>query len=62
MFEGSVPGFFSICRKAASGQLPAFQMVTDAFTANALAGTGIIAAIAGRKVFFFLALHKRFLS
>jgi len=37
-------------------------MVTDAFTADALAGAGVIAAVAGDKVVLFLALHKRFLS
>jgi hypothetical protein len=62
MLEGSVPGFFRVSREAASGQLPAFEMVADAFTANALACTGIIAAVAGRKVFFLSTLHIRFLS
>jgi hypothetical protein len=61
MLEGSVPGFFSIAREAASGQLPAFKVVADAFTANALAFTRIIAAVAGCKVFFFSTFHKRFL-
>ena len=62
MLEGSVPGLFGISREAASGQLPAFEMVTDAVTANAFARAGLIAAITGYKVFFFLALHLGFLS
>ena len=62
MFEGSVPGFFGIGGKAAAGQLPAFKMIPDAFAAKAFAGTRLIAAIAGRKIFFFIALHRRFLS
>jgi len=62
MFEGSVPGFFGIGGKAAAGQLPAFKMIPDALAAKTLAGTWVIAAVAGRKIFFFIALHRQFLS
>jgi hypothetical protein len=62
MLEGSVPGFFGIGGKAAAGQLSAFKMVADALTAKSLATAWIIAAVAGREVFFFLTLHRRFLS
>ena len=62
MLEGSIPGFLGFSRKAASGQLAAFEMVADALTAIALARTGFIAAIAIFSVFFFVTLHRRFLS
>ena len=62
MLKGSVPSFFRIGREAASWQLSAFEVVADAFTANAFARTGIIAAIAGYKVIFLLALHIQFLT
>ena len=62
MFERSVPGFFSLRGKAASGKLPAFEVVADALTTNALACAGLITAIAGCKVIFFLTLHGRSLS
>jgi hypothetical protein len=58
MFEGSVPGFFGLVGKAASGKLAAFEVVADALTANPLARAGFVAAIAGFEIFFFLTLHR----
>ena len=62
MLERSVPGLFSIRRKTATGKLPAFEVIADAFTTNPFARAGLIAAIAGCEVFFFLTLHGRLLS
>ena len=62
MFEGSVPGFFGIVWKAAAGQMPAFKMIPDTLAAKTLSSTWVIAAVAGRKIFFFIALHRQFLS
>lgn len=61
MLKRSVPGFFSRSRKAAPWELSAFKVVADAFAANTFAWAGLIAAIAGCKVFFFLALHGQLL-
>ena len=47
MLERPVPGLFSIRRKAATGKLPAFEVIADALTANTFTRTGLIAAIAG---------------
>jgi len=47
MFERSVPGFFGLVRKAASGKLTAFEVVADALTAGTFACAGFVAAIAG---------------
>ena len=57
MLERSVPGLFSIRRKAATGKLPAFKVVADAFTANSFTRAGLIAAIAGCEVFFLMTFH-----
>jgi len=62
MLERSIPGLFSISRKAATGKLSTFKVVADAFAANTFARAGIVTAIAGCEVFFFLALHGRLLS
>jgi len=62
MLERSVPGLFSISRKTATGKLSASEVVADAFTANTFARAGLIAAITGCEVFFFLTLHGRLLS
>ena len=62
MFERPVPGFLGIAGKAASRKLPAFEVIADTIAANAFACAGLIAAIAGLKVFFFFTLHLRFLS
>jgi hypothetical protein len=61
MLERSIPGFFGIGRKAASGKLPAFEVIADAFAANAFTRAGLVAAIAGCKVFVFTTLHGRLL-
>jgi len=57
MLERSIPGFFGTGRKAASGKLPAFEVIADAFAANTFARAGLIAAIAGFKVFVFMTFH-----
>ena len=62
MLEGSVPGLFCISWKTATRKLPAFEVVADAFTANTFACAGLIAAITGCEVFFFLTLHGQLLS
>ena len=62
VLERPVPGLFCISRITATGKLPAFEVVAEAFTANTFARAGLIAAITGCEVFFFLALHGRLLS
>jgi hypothetical protein len=59
MFKGPVPGFFGLIGKTTSGQLAALQVVSQAFTADSLAGTGIICAVTAIHIFFFAAFHRR---
>jgi hypothetical protein len=58
MLKGPVVRFFGTFRETASWKLTAFQMIADAFTADAFFGTGFIAAIATIEVLFFFALHR----
>ena len=57
MLERSVPGLFRILRKTAAGKLPAIKVIADTFTANTFPRAGLVAAITGFEVFFFLTLH-----
>jgi len=45
MFKRAVISPFGIIRETAGRKLPAFQMITDTFTADSLTRTRIIAAI-----------------
>jgi len=45
MFKGAVISSFRIVGKAAARQLPAFEMITETFAADALTRTGIIATV-----------------
>ena len=57
MLKRPVIAPFGGVRKAARRELPASQVVTDAFTADPFAGAGLIAAVASRQVLLFFTLH-----
>jgi hypothetical protein len=58
MLEGTVIGRFGIFRKAAAGEFPGLQMISQTFATNPFAIAGIIGASALLEVFFFFAVHK----
>lgn len=57
VLEGAVVGSFGVRGKTASGELPAFEVILDAFAAKTVSGASFIAARAFGAVFFFLAFH-----
>jgi len=62
MLERPVIGPFGIFREKAGGNLPALQVIADAFTAIALSGAGFIAAIAVLHILVLLAIHNAYSS
>ena len=62
MLKGSVVRALGVPRKATGGKLPALEMITQAFAANPLSGTGLITAIALLQMLFFFTLHRNSLE
>ena len=58
MFEGAVVSSFGIRWKTTARQLAAFQVILQAFTADAFSGAWIVTAVALLKIFFLFALHQ----
>jgi hypothetical protein len=58
MIEGPVVSLFCVLRKAATRQLPAFQVVLQAFTAETLPRASAVAAVAHFEILFFPAFHR----
>ncbi|MBN2241557.1 MAG: hypothetical protein JW793_02615 [Acidobacteria bacterium] len=58
MFEGPVVRPFRIIGEAAGGKLPVFEVVLQAFAADALSAAGLVAAVAIQPVPIQLAIHK----
>jgi hypothetical protein len=61
MLKRPVIALLGAVRKAACRKLPVLQVIADAFTADSLAGAGLIAAVACRQVLLFLTFHFRLL-
>jgi len=61
MLKRPVIAPFGAVRKAARRKLPVSQMIADAFTADPLAGAGLVAAVACRLVLLFFTFHFRLL-
>jgi hypothetical protein len=57
MLERAVIGPLGVLGKTAGGELPASEVVLQAFAADSLFGAGLIAAIAPLKVLVLLAFH-----
>ena len=62
MLKGPVIGFFRPGGKSAGGKLPGPKVIGNTVTADTLAGTGFIAAIAALKILFFFTFHVIFNS
>ena len=58
VFERSVIGALCVSREAASRQFAAFQMILQAFAADAFSRAGLITAIAVLEMVLFLTLHR----
>jgi hypothetical protein len=58
MFERAVVRFFRVVGKTACGQLPALEMIGDAFATDAFFGAGFVRTIAFFQIFLFIALHE----
>lgn len=61
VLKGSVPAFFGIIGKTATGQLPTLQVVVQTLAADSFACTGIICAITLIEVFVLIAFQFRLL-
>jgi len=58
VFERPVIGSLGVSREAASRKFAAFQMILQAFAADALSRAGFITAIAVLQVVLFVTLHR----
>ena len=58
VFERSVIGALCVSRETASRQFAAFQMILQAFAADAFSRAGFITAIAVLEMVLFLTLHR----
>jgi hypothetical protein len=57
MLEGAVIGPLGLPGETAGGELPASQVVLQAFAADPFLGAGLVAAIASLEVLVLLAIH-----
>jgi hypothetical protein len=58
MLERTIVSPFSILGKTTAGKLASLQMILQTLTADALPGTGVVAAVAFLEVLFFITLHQ----
>jgi len=57
MFKRAIVCFFRLLRKAATGELPHFQMIGNALATDPFSGAGFIGAVAFFKVLLPITFH-----